>query len=424
MWAKYLSRFESYFIMMNIYGSGAVDNAKLTYKVYDASTGTIYPAVSISDEPAGTFTSDKSVGSFGTPLVFTPLNEIEQDLSKGSAGWTWFSFFAQPKQNTISDVFSHVGNSLIAISSRDASAVFTGNGWQGTLSNFDFDKMYKLNAAQAYTESLIGEPVDPTSVNIMLTTGWNWVGYPAQASNSLNAVFAGAEPQEGDMVKSQSAFSVYTEGEWVGTLTAMVPGVGYMYNSTATDSKSFNFPKPSVSGRKNMKARPLGILPLSAECNMTMVAVVMDGDELIEDAQVSVYAGTELNGRSEQAIRDGRHFLTIGGGRSAQLLTFVVTTADGREYILADRAIFAADAQMGTLQQPYVLQLSDDATNIQFAANGTAVRKALLLDGSGRLVRSSEKVCTKADLERMPAGVYYQQVVYDNGMIHVEKLMR
>ena len=64
--------------------------------------------------------------------------------------------------------------------------------------------------------------------------------------------------------------------------------------------------------------------------NMTMIAVVKDGDRLLDNAQVSVYCGTELRGLSTEAVRNGRHFLTIGGnGGQDDLLTFVITTPEG-----------------------------------------------------------------------------------------------
>lgn len=163
-----------------------------------------------------------------------------------------------------------------------------------------------------YRSNIIGAPTVPSAIDITLkSNGWSWIGYPAQASNSIDAAFASANPQEGDIVKSQSAFSIYTDGGWVGTLTAMVPGDGYLYNSLATVDKTFRFPKPAVSSSRFTVSRRSSRHSGNFRDNMTMVAVVMDGDELVENAVVSVYANGELCGFSGEAMSDSKHFLTI-----------------------------------------------------------------------------------------------------------------
>lgn len=355
---KYFSRYDAYFVMMNVYGS---ENADLIYKAYDASTGTIYPSVSVSDASANTFVAEKAIGSFGTPLMFIPLNEIEQDLSLDRNGWKWFSLFVTPKDADPSVVFKDATSAINTITDGVNSVV----NWTSALTLNDPATMYKLYATQPYVETLIGEPTNPADIDITLTgNGWTWIGYPVQAMNSLDAAFASASPQEGDLVKNQNSFSYYTGGEWIGTLTAMVPGEGYLYNSLASAAKTFRYPKPTVSGKKNAPRRSQSIAHHSSfRDNMTMVAVVMDGDELIENAQVSVYANAELCGFSGEPVRDSKHFVTIGGEKD-DLLTFVVTLSDGREFVLSTSKVFEANAMLGSFNKPVVLQLNE-ATGIE-----------------------------------------------------------
>ena len=435
---QYFSRYDSYMVLLNIYGDA---NAELTYKAYDASTGTVYPSVSVNDENANTFGVDKVVGSFDHPTNFVPLNEIEQDLSMDYAAWKWFSLYAMPKVNDASVVFKDAKDVITTITDGSYSLI----SWDGVLS-FDPANMYKLNAIEPYVETLVGEPVDPADIDITLdANGWTWIGYPCQAINSLDAALANVA-DEGDMVKNQTSFSVYSGGKWEGTLTAMQPGDGYIYKNNG-DAKTFHFTKPTVSGKMNAPRRAASLdSPLSSllfKDNMTMIAVVMDGDELVENAQVSVYSGAELRAFSGEAIRINlseteaisgeanrikpceteAHFLTIGGNGEAETLTFVVTTEDG-EYMLSQTMTFQTDAMKGSLAQPYVLQLGG-TTAIDLATGGMGVKSVQLYDNAGRLVRSDvQKVYTKDDLKQLPAGIYYQQVVYDNGMTRVQKLMR
>ena len=419
---KYFSRYDSYMLLMNIYGK---DDAELTYKAYDASTGTIYPSVQVSDNSAYTFGIDKALGSFTSPVTLTPLNEVEQDLSMDHEGWKWFSLFATPKDPDASVVFKDATSAIAAITDGSNTIV----GWLGQMEIDNPAAMYKLNATGPYVETIIGAPTDPTAIDITLKQGWTWIGYPAQAMNSLSAAFASVEPQEDDMVKSQTAFAIYTDGDWVGTLTTMVPGEGYLYNNKASAAKTFRFPKPVVSGHRNAPRRAASHhSPLTSryQDNMTMVAVVKNGNDVVENAQVSVYAYGELRAFSAEAVTNDLHFLTIGGqGSEADLLTFVVQTADG-EYMLSQTDVFVADAQRGTLDNPVVLQLSD-ATGIDMAISGADIKSILIYDNAGRVVDSSERpsrIFTKGDLKQMPAGVYYQHVIYSNGMTRVQKLMK
>ena len=353
---KYFSSYDSYMVMLNIYGENKAD---LTYKAYDASTGTIYPSVEVSNANANEFVADKTVGSFDNPVTFTPLNEIEQDLSLNRAGWKWFSLYAMPKDSDPEVVFKDALDAISIVTDGNAVSI----NWIGLLELDNPATMYKLKTEMPYVETIVGTPTNCTDIDITLNSGWSWIGYPCQASNSLGAAFAAANPQEGDQVKNQTSFSIYTNNEWIGTLTAMVPGEGYLYNSTASAAKTFKYPKPEVSGKKNAPAHKTheSHEPYEAyesfEDNMTMIAVVMNGDELVENAEVSVYAGTELRGQSTEVVKDGKHFLTIGGKSGEDdVLTFVVTTGEST-YYLNQTELFHANAMMGSMAQPYVLQL-------------------------------------------------------------------
>ena len=389
---QYFSRYDSYMVLLTIYGK---QSAALTYKLYDASTGTIYPSVSASNEQAYTFGVDKNIGSFTNPVVFTPLNEIEQDLSHDRASWKWFSLYAQPKVNSVSGVFKDAQDAITVITSGEQSVMY----WLGDLTSFTYDRMYKLQAIEAYDETLVGEPTDPTQIPITLkANGWTWIGYPAQATNSLDAAFAGAEPLDGDMIKNQSSFALYTEGEWLGTLRTMTPGDGYMYNSGATSDKVFTFPKPAANGRINapMIADENSLIQTHPD-NMTMIAVVMDGMDVVEDAQISVYAGGELRGYSAKDIRDGIHFLTIGGeAGQEETLTFLVGLSDGRIVSVPLWFTFVADGHYGSMDEAVILQIGgtqglDDSGTLPEQAQKILYRGVLYILRNGEMYDATGK---------------------------------
>lgn len=377
---QYFSRYDSYMVLMSVYGK---TQAALTYKIYDASTGTVYPSVSVSNEAAYTFGVDKTLGTFVNPVVFTPLNEIEQDLSHDRASWKWFSLYAQPKVNTPAAVFSNAQDAVKVLTDGTNSLM----NWMGSLQSFSYDKMYKLEATAPYVETLVGEPVDPTAVDVTLNAnGWTWIGYPAQATNSLDAAFAGAGPLDGDMVKSQSAFAIYTQGEWIGSLRTMQPGEGYMYQSNAAADKTFRYPKPVTNDRVNIVARKDADYMTeninANRDNMTMIAVVKENGEIVDNAQISVYAGEERRGFSAQPVHDGRHFITIGGAQGEEEnLSFIVTLPDGRMAWVPVRYTFNADAHYGSMAEPVLLVIGSTQDKETHNADADAKAVKTLLNG-------------------------------------------
>jgi hypothetical protein len=91
-------------------------------------------------------------------------------------------------------------------------------------------------------------PIDPSSHPITLMPGFNWIGYPLAQPMSIDQALSGLVPNNGDFIKSMTGISMYSDGNWIGTFTTFEPGQGYIYKSTATESKSFCFP---VVSKKN-----------------------------------------------------------------------------------------------------------------------------------------------------------------------------
>ena len=79
-------------------------------------------------------------------------------------------------------------------------------------------------------------------VPITLNQGWNWISYPYTEPMTISEALSGFTPAEGDILKSQSdGFAQYQNGVWTGSLTTLVPGQGYHYESVSGIVKSFVF---------------------------------------------------------------------------------------------------------------------------------------------------------------------------------------
>lgn len=103
-------------------------------------------------------------------------------------------------------------------------------GWVGTITALQPGRCYKVLATQEATLTLNGE--ESQTVAVALAEGWNWVGFAVAGETALGAAFSGAE--EGDrIVAADGRESVYSGGQWTGTLTTLQRGQGYLYRSVS-----------------------------------------------------------------------------------------------------------------------------------------------------------------------------------------------
>ena len=80
------------------------------------------------------------------------------------------------------------------------------------------------------------------NVPITLNQGWNWISYPRSEPMTIQEALSGFTPANGDIINSQTEGSAtYLNGRWRGSLTTLVPGKGYMYNSADGTTRSFVF---------------------------------------------------------------------------------------------------------------------------------------------------------------------------------------
>lgn len=419
----YSSRYDAYFLMLNIYGNSETEDAALTYKFYDASTGIIYPSVTSSNDKVFTYKSNVLIGSFQDWVVFNPENKIEQDLSLDRTGWKWFSMYVTPTDQTIESIFTDATGKIEVVKSSSETTMYKDDKWAGSLSELGLTTMYKLRASEAYEETSIGVPADPSKVDITIEPEtWTWIGYPVSATNSVTAAFADADPQDGDIVKSQNAFATYDGGDWAGSLTSMTPGEGYKYYSAASSQKTFNFQAPADNGRKRFAARPqANILCLTSEDNMSVIADVMLNGEPIEGSTISVYAGDELCGYSAPDSETGLHFITVGStDNGSRKLRFVVETEDDT-YVFDALFDFRADAVIGSVKNPFMLNL-DMATGIGSQYAGKAIDRIEYYDLTGRLISAEETSASAKNVKEVSGKqVALKRVVYADGTSRVFK---
>ena len=376
---QYESAFDSYFTMMTVYGNLENDGDLVTFKAFDASTGKVYPVVETDDDVY--FQKDTKQGTLSQPFIWNATDKIEQviDLKEG---WNWMSLYVTPENMAPKSVMSNALDILTIINGPTSTFEYDPTlGWGGDMTAMDNALMYKLNAKEAGQTTVIGSPADVAATTISVKkNALTWIGYPPSFTLSPADAFAGLDPKDEDMVKSQSGFAVYNEdnAKWIGTLNVMEPGKGYMYLSNATADKTFAYPSTAPAGgaaKIKAYAEPYDYFfePVAPEAypgNMVMIGQVLLNGQPVEGVEVAAFVGGECRA-TIVSDADGYLFLLVPGNRTEamELHAFI----DGEEALIDMPLTYQTDRKLGTLTKPVTIDLDGMATSIRsMAGSGNA----------------------------------------------------
>lgn len=359
---RYYKQNDMYYAMLTVY-SNDVSSDNLEFRIWDASTGQTY--IAESEKPIS-FENNAVVGSPSQPVLFTAKDYRVQNITLNE-GWTWIS------TNIASDKLSDL-NKLLADGKWTSDdqvkneqygfASWTKrNGWMGQLTTIDNDQMYLVHSSQPQSLHISGPVVDPTSHKLTIrgakadgTARWNYISYLPSDNFTLKEALAGYDAKEGDIVKSQTQMAMYSGNlGWIGSLTYMENGKGYMLQRQSQDDAQLQYPSKTSVGRKAKAVKsadePTAYFPYSA--NMTAV-VEVEGVELQQGDRLVSYVAGEPRGYAEAiALPDGRtvFMLTIGGDKPEAV--DVTIERDGDVVAKAPSAVsYAANSNVGTLSEP------------------------------------------------------------------------
>jgi len=393
----YINPSNAYFVFFSIYGNAEHSNKPITFKLWRASTGRTYPKVetSISDIR---FASGSILGSPANAVVFNALDVYEQVIALRK-GWNWISANVQSETPSIlNQVKSALSSAGVMIKGQNGYTQRSSANWIGSLPEISEKSLYLVNVNNNISLSLAGQRANP-STSVDINNGWNWIGYIPQFSLPVKNALAGINAQTGDIVKGQNGYAVYLgAGGWVGTLTYMQTGSGYMYNSNNAAAQTLVYPSEASQG---LQIQPLGkksAVQMLAGYNsrwsvdqsrfsssMTITSVVMDGYDEIRSEQIEIgaFSGSECRGSTTLRYVPGEDkyvgFLLVYGEGNEEIKLKVYDHAEAKEYNAVNNAInYTADAIYGT-PDFYVVNLRSmpvigPATyTVTFNANGGTV---------------------------------------------------
>ena len=357
----YSKRYDSYYVLLDIYGNAADEGTNLSFRAYDASTGMVYTQLECSNGDVA-FTKDQIAGTYADPILLNALDYQEQTTSL-TKGWNWMALYVQPDDMSMQTVLAPINAEVTMAKSQTGFMESTGSEWYGNEIMMNNSEMYKINLSAPATLKVLGRVADPSSRLITVKQGWNWIAYNATSAMSLDEAFAGMQPEDGDVVKAQSCFAVYDGYEWAGTLSLLEPGQGYMLYSVATADRTFAYPSARQID-KTAKARARRLPPAGYfepvdyhkyPDNMSLIArVTFDGNEL-PGAEIGIYAGDEC--RSHAYTNDaGLAYVTIPGNAKTTL-TFKLLYK-GKVYTSTTTLDYESDGIVGSTFNPFVINFN------------------------------------------------------------------
>jgi len=349
--------------MLPIY-SNAESGEQIDLLIWDASEGAIYSNVS----PVYTFEADKLYGSPAAPVTISCDRTLRKNY-EFTKGWNWISVNVNnPEANSVQNFLNKVGSDGDEIKGQKMVFDKYSNlaGWSGSLTaagGLDAKEMYKLKLTKPGTAQINGSPVAPAENPLVLLEGWNWIGYVPQYNISVNEALASYNPVEGDLIKSQHAFSMfYDRIGWIGSLNVLEPGKGYMLH--ASDSSKLIYPEKGLL-KSNAVQPDLSFEGYNAGAfvsNMSIVAEIADPSISMADKILAAYNGTNCVGVAKPIVSQSgmRFYLLAGGNIPAYNIDFVLLdTVTGRKTAFVNKLTYCADSIVGAYDNPFLLKLSD-----------------------------------------------------------------
>jgi hypothetical protein len=441
----------AYYVFVSIFGNTGHVNRPVTFKLWDAGTGEVYPSVTPSVDV--NFSSGGIVGSSENPVLFDAATLVEQTINLNN-GWTWISTNVTNTNPTILNQIKPLLKN-IGVSFKGFNSTLMPPLWIGGLTSISEKNMYQVNTSQAYAMTLIGRHVNPAATPITLKSGWNWIGYVPSFSLSVKDALAGVNPQKDDVIKGQNRFASYFgNGLWVGSLTSMQPGSGYMYYSKSSTSQDFTYPSVALRSLVQRSAADEQGYRWSTDyarfsSSMTITAIVLDNDVPLESDRVEVaaFCGDDCRGSAMLQYVEGLAqpylgFLMVYGEDGDEITYRVFDHVTQTEYAAsgpADR--FHSDDIYGNLLEPAEVNISGPTGN-EWLESGLSIypnpvkdrlfirrdaqqlERVEVIDLNGRLILLEEDFTGEAlNVSRLEKGVYVLKIV-KNGQQTVHKFIK
>ena len=354
------------------------------------------------------------------------------DLHTGS---NLISFYAIPKDNSVSNVLSSLDNATGLIGEGIAANRLPNGTWVGSLTEIAHDKGYWLSVTDNTQFNVTGFPAEGENQLYTLHAGANLISYPYEDLNAVGAAIPDLFEGYIEGVISEGVAAVQTPpGNWVGSLTEFKQNKGYWLKSSADFSFAYDPPSEAI-------ARTIAINHDIEDYNQSSKQAfyfIEDIEDIQEGDIVHAYCNNELVGSREWVGaytdipvmgHDGNNY-TYNYCEEGSIPTFRIENIDGEMIDLEgdiseweNNGLFMTTSLSIKQAVPAEYALSNaypnpfnPATNIQFSIPSDSKVLLEVYDINGRKVNT----LIDSNVEKGYHSVTWDATYYSSGIYFVK----
>ena len=339
-------------------GSNETSGEQIELKIWNSSLCDFCEA-----GPGFTFENLSEVGTFDNPYQVSCITDVDLNLDFGQ-GYTWFSENLTPEDAHPNAIFNGLeacnNDRLIGQSS---FSVYYNGVWNGTINAVNPFYSYRMKLCEGQTFTATAPPAEITP--IQLNAGYTWLGYLPQACLPINDALANIDPAPAanDRLIGQSSFALFTGSEWIGSLTTLCPGDGYVIKLANTSTLLYPEASPNGAMNKQMDTEtdsPIGVLPeKNLQHSMTVLGQIeLPAGQYSFNTNDRIYA--YINDRcvgmaNPMKNQDGLVFLSVGeNSDEAQQVSFKIWLDDEQKLYEANELLtFMPLKGTGAYENPF-----------------------------------------------------------------------
>ncbi len=336
----------------------------------NSETRQVYASpISIADESVLLRAVAECEGNFSDPVA------LEYGLKKTNVtrnleeGWNWISHNVEndiPVASVISDNVSRI------ISKTEETIRDPQSGFVGNLENLHPLEAYKvMTSGEGSQISISGISFDPVA-EVKLHKGWNWIGcHSEDDAFPISDMFANLEIEEGDMIVGREGFSqVDAEGNWVGNLSKLLLGHGYMYLSKSDKEFTYNtLVSDNATQSDSYEAEQVWEINSGAYPSVMPVTSCLETEDGLSASEgeyvIGAFCGDECRGIGVAV--DKLTMISVFGNPGDLISFRVISNETGDEYIL-NRTITFSEDPAGSLKEPFALTI--DSSSVESVYGG------------------------------------------------------
>jgi hypothetical protein len=391
-------------LYLTIHGDDQMVRKQIRFQLWKASTGKVYNLT--ANRPV-VFAHGYVYGCGTDEPVLLTAGSSEMQTITLNQGWNWISTCLEvsaPLATSLTAEHSWSEGDIIKNPASRQFATFSEqtDNFVGTLTQLHHSQMYMAYAAAENTMHIFGNKLSKDSMHVVLRGDGQWNALPCLFDQvtllreALSDYYDHASV--GDIIKSRNSFATFSaDKRWVGDLSALTPGEGYLLRRMALGSVTIHF-YPTANTNANAEAANAEAANANANANaeaatnMTMIATIVESQKSKVESPspiLKVYVGNELAGTfrpfvlspftSHPSLSSGAasplseasslsevsplYFLTIQSDAVGESLRFV--TGDGDILVPESGVIYySADEHEGSLKAPVVLQATNANANV------------------------------------------------------------